>query len=127
MICVRKVTHSKPMSQKFIRQYQWLAHQFRLAGLSMAVAKENSCALMAGYHGSITLAYAQNDPSFVQGEVKRLKKWLRESGATRESFLNLAGKRKRHVRLESNGNYHEGPVLAASVVLTAPWSLRKAV
>ena len=29
--------------------------------------------MMAGCHGSITLAYAQNDPSFVEGEVKRLK------------------------------------------------------
>ena len=53
-------------------QFQWLAHQLRLAGLSMAVAKENSRSLMAVYHGSILLAYAQND------EVKSLKKWLRE-------------------------------------------------
>jgi hypothetical protein len=37
----------------------------------------------------------------------------RNSGVTRESFLNLAGKRRRHVPLESNGNYHEGPVLGA--------------
>jgi hypothetical protein len=42
------------------------------------VAKENSRSLMAGYHGSIPLAYAQNDPSLIEGEVKRLKKWLRE-------------------------------------------------
>jgi len=34
--------------------------------------------MMAGCHGSITLAYAQNDPAFVEGEVKRLKQWLRE-------------------------------------------------
>jgi AcrR family transcriptional regulator len=59
-------------------QFRWLTQQLRLAGMSMAVAKENSCALMAGYHGSIVLAYAQNDPSFIEGEVKRLKKWLRE-------------------------------------------------
>jgi TetR/AcrR family transcriptional regulator, transcriptional repressor for nem operon len=59
-------------------QFHWLAHQLRLAGLSMAVAKENSRSLMAGYHGSILLAYAQNDPSLIEGEVKRLKKWLRE-------------------------------------------------
>ena len=44
----------------------------------MAVAMENSCALMAGYHGSILLAHAQNDPTFIEGEVKRLEKWLRE-------------------------------------------------
>ena len=40
------------------------------------VTKRASSALvsmMAGYHGSITLAYAQNDPSFLEGEVKRLK------------------------------------------------------
>ena len=29
--------------------------------------------MMAGCHGSITLAYAQNDPSFIESEVKRLK------------------------------------------------------
>lgn len=29
--------------------------------------------MMAGCHGSITLPYAQNDPSFIEGEVKRLK------------------------------------------------------
>ena len=40
-------------------QFQWLAHQLRLAGLSMADAKENSRALMARYHGSKLLAYAQ--------------------------------------------------------------------
>ena len=35
-------------------------------------------------------------------------------GVTRESSLNLAGRRKRHVPLESNGNYHKGPVLPVS-------------
>jgi hypothetical protein len=59
-------------------QFRWLTQQLRLAGVSMGVAKENACALMAGYHGSILLAYAQNDPSFIEGEVERLKKWLRE-------------------------------------------------
>ncbi len=38
----------------------------------------------------------------------------RNSSVTQESFLNLAGKRKRDVPLESNGNYREGPVLAQS-------------
>ena len=59
-------------------QFRWLTEQLRRAGMSMGVAKENACALMAGYHGSILLAYAQNDPFFIEGEVKRLKKWLRE-------------------------------------------------
>lgn len=59
-------------------QFRRLTQQLRLAGMSMGVAKENSCALMAGYHGSILLAYAQNDSSFIEGEVKRLKKCLRE-------------------------------------------------
>lgn len=66
------------VKKDYSAQFLWLARQLRLAGLSMAVAKENSCSLMAGYHGSIHLAYAQNDPSLIECEVKRLKKWLRE-------------------------------------------------
>ena len=46
-------------------------------------------------------------------------------GRYSRELLDLAGKRKRHVPLESNGNYHEGPVLAqsgrsANAVLLSP-------
>jgi hypothetical protein len=66
--------------------------------------------MMAGYHGSITLAYAHRLSLKVKSAPQIMAS--RNSGVTRESFLNLAGKRKRHVPLESNGNCHEGPVLA---------------
>ena len=59
------------VAKVYSMQFQWLVHQFRLASLSMAVAKENSCALMAGYHGSITLAYPRQGESALGRDCDR--------------------------------------------------------
>lgn len=59
-------------------QFRWLAAQFQLAGIPRISSEENSRCLMAGYHGSILLAYTQNDPSLINGEVERLKSWLHQ-------------------------------------------------
>ncbi len=57
-------------------QFQWLEVQFRLAGLPPERSMEQSRFLMAGYHGSILLSYAQDDPSLIEGEVNLLRSWL---------------------------------------------------
>jgi len=59
-------------------QFQWLAAQFQLAGFSPADAEEHSRSLMTRYHGSILLAYAQNEDGMIDREVTSLKTWLRE-------------------------------------------------
>jgi len=74
-LCQESNALKAEVSKVYSVQFQWLAQQLRLTGMTMAVAKEYSCSLMAGYHGSIHLAYAQNDPSLIECEVKRLKKW----------------------------------------------------
>lgn len=63
-------------------QFRWLAAQFELAGMSLVSSREHSRSLMASYHGSLLLAYAQNDPSLINGEVERLKHWLRRIRVT---------------------------------------------
>ena len=72
-------------SRIYAVQFAWLAEQFRLAGVPCADCEEHSRYLMAAYHGSILLAFAQSDPSLINGEVKRLKNWIREIQKSDES------------------------------------------
>ncbi len=59
-------------------QFQWLAMQFARAGIPGAESEKRSRLLMSRYHGSILLAYVQNDPSIIEDEVEALKIWLKE-------------------------------------------------
>ena len=66
------------VSRVYRVQTGWLAAQFQMAGFAPGPSEEHSNFLMASYHGSILLAYAQEDPSLIDGEVERLKSWLRQ-------------------------------------------------
>lgn len=54
-------------------QFQWLEAKFKLAGLPPKHSKNQTRFMMAGYHGSILLSYAQNDPSLIDGGVRLLR------------------------------------------------------
>jgi AcrR family transcriptional regulator len=58
-------------------QFDWLKAQFEAAGYAGAQAQAYTRFLMAGHHGAILLAHAQNDPRLIDDEVAALKAWLR--------------------------------------------------
>ena len=66
----------------YATQFQWLQKEFCRGGASQNDAKNLSRTLMASYHGSILLAFAQSDSSLIDDEVKRLTKWLRDCQKT---------------------------------------------
>lgn len=57
-------------------QDQWLEAQFQQCGFAPKQAKSHSRFLMAGLQGSILLAYAQADDSWIVDEVERLTSWI---------------------------------------------------
>lgn len=60
----------------FAVQFDWLAAQFRGAGVSNARASRHARTLMTSYHGAILLAYTQGDAGLITQETARLRKWL---------------------------------------------------
>ena len=62
----------------YATQFDWLGKEFRRGGASRKDAASLSRTLMAAYHGSILLAFAQSDASLIDDEVERLTKWLHD-------------------------------------------------
>ena len=67
----------KEVARIYETQFAWLLKQFRSANISLRKAGEYSRVLMAGYHGSIHLAFARSDPTLIDDEVEHLTRWLR--------------------------------------------------
>lgn len=59
-------------------QSDWIAQQFKLAGLPDLEALAHAHTMMAGYHGAIQLAYAQSDAAQLTDQTTNLKAWLKE-------------------------------------------------
>ena len=57
-------------------QYDWVRLQFNALGYSLKDSETHARFLMAGFHGAILLAYAQNDDTLILSEVACLKTWL---------------------------------------------------
>ncbi len=58
-------------------QYAWLTAQFRSLDFPALEAEAHGRFLMAGFHGAILLAYAQNDDTLILSQVRALQAWLR--------------------------------------------------
>ena len=72
-------------------QYDWIIAQFTELGFPSKEAKEHGRFLMAGFHGAILLAYAQNDDTLILSEVASLTTWLHQVQASKSS--RRAGRR----------------------------------
>ena len=57
-------------------QSQWLEVQFQLCGFTPKEAESHGRFLIAGLQGSILLAYAQADDSWIVSEIERLTSWI---------------------------------------------------
>lgn len=58
-------------------QISWLEDQFAAGGFGHDDARVHTRFLMAGYHGAILLAHAQDDRTLIEAETDSLKRWVR--------------------------------------------------
>ena len=65
-------------------QYDWIIAQFTELGFPSKEAKAHGRFLMAGFHGAILLAYAQNDETLILSGVASLTTWLRRLEASKK-------------------------------------------
>ncbi len=76
---LRQESDSKKIETRriYALQFSWLIRQFEITGMENENAKMQANFLMAGHHGSILLAYAQNDPVIIDTQIEYLKAWLK--------------------------------------------------
>jgi TetR/AcrR family transcriptional regulator, transcriptional repressor for nem operon len=88
-------------------QDAWVRAQFAGLGFAPEAAADHARFLMATYHGTILLAYAQNDESLIAGSVATLHDWLRRLRA--ESSPNTCAARRAPAADRSRGGRADAP------------------